>query len=88
MNSLSPVRPNVAGARWSLYIYTVVNGGMADVNACGSLCMMASNVTCHYYLYLNDGCYLGNVLISQSVIPLRNDSQNIYVVIGQFDRSI
>jgi len=81
MSSLLPLRPNVAGVRWSRYLYTSVTG-MTESYQCGSLCMLAGNVICHYYLIINGTCYLGNVLTAKSIISSRNDTQNIYVAMG------
>jgi hypothetical protein len=82
MSSLLPVRTNVPGVRWSRYLYMAVTG-MTGLNECGGLCLMAGNITCHYYLFLTGTCFLGNILTSKSVINLRTDTQNIYVAIGK-----
>ena len=52
--------------------------GLAGIDVCGSLCLLAGNLTCHYYLYTSGICYLGNILTNKSVIAQRSDSQNIY----------
>jgi hypothetical protein len=82
MSSLLPVRPNVPGVRWSRYLYMALTG-MANLDECGSLCLMAGNITCHYYLFLTGTCFLGNILTPKSVISTRTDVQNIYVAIGK-----
>jgi len=72
-------RPYVPGVRWSRYVYAEV---IADFNECGIICMMAGNVTCHYYLTASGTCYLGNILTNISLISSRTDTQNIYIAMG------
>lgn len=80
-----PVRPKVPGVRWSSYIYLDMPD-VPDINICGCLCLMAATTPCHYYLYLNETCYFGNVLANTSVIPLRTDIQSIYIATSQKNR--
>jgi hypothetical protein len=85
--TLLPGRPNVPGIRWSRYAYATITG-MTDLNECASLCLMAGNVTCHYYLLVSGTCYLGNILTNKSLISSRTETQNIYIAAGLYMENI
>ena len=74
------LRPGIPAARWSRYIYMALTGMTS--NQCATLCLMAANVTCHYYVVVGSTCYLGNLNQLQSILSQRTDSQDLYFLAG------
>ena len=74
------LRPGIPAARWSRYIYMALTGMTS--NECATLCLMAANVTCHYYVVVGSTCHLGNLNQMQSILSQRTDSQDLYFLAG------
>ena len=69
--------------RWSTRTYLEINK-LTDPSQCSALCLLAGTITCHFSLFLNGTCYLGNILYSPSVLTDRTDAQNISLLQGNF----
>ena len=78
--SLMPKRSGIPAARWSRFIYMSLTGMTS--NECGALCLMAANVTCHYYVMVGTTCYLGNLNTMTSILSPRSDDQDLYFLTG------
>ena len=78
--TMMPLRPGIPAARWSRYIYMALTGMTS--NECATLCLMAANVTCHYYVVVGSTCHLGNLNQLQSILSQRTDSQDLYFLAG------
>jgi hypothetical protein len=48
----------------------------------------SGNVTCHYSLFINATCYLGNVLTRTSLIAPRTDARDILINTGKLVKGL
>ncbi len=80
VNSKYQIRVNIPGSRWSNRIY--MQQSNLNFSQCQSLCFLTGTITCHFYLFLNGICYLGNILNNYSILGGRIDIQNINIFQG------
>jgi len=78
---------NVEGVRWSQFIYASFPAekilSSKSTPECGSYCMFPHEI-CHYYVYADGQCFLGNYgKINSSVIAPRSDVQSVHIYDGK-----
>ncbi len=75
---------DVPGAKWSSYIY-LHDTTATSAESCGGTCLFDKDTPCHFYLYTDDNCYLGNFDTSSPVIPAQTDTKAIEIKTGSYN---
>ena len=76
------LRSAIPFSQWYVFVYAT-NSSVTSLEACGGKCYLDTTTPCHFYIYKENTCYLGDFHQDNSLVESSTATADVYLNRGE-----